>query len=169
MTTQAVVHTIYTKTQLDELEEISEVLKSKDLEIIGGMRMCLEKAIEAGELLLKAKKIVKHGEFEDWCTRKTKYTFRRCQQWMTLAKKRTNFAFDTTEPVYKLLQAGRTKTKPGTNGSAPKASDFGFKLVLTRDQRRACNKKVGRPVDEKGKAPKELMEWAIGVLEKAVG
>ena len=168
MSTQAVVRTqLLTQTQVSRLEEVAKGIHAAEGEVVDGLRMCASKAVAIGKWLLEAKKILVHGDFTGWCEKETGYDERRCRQFMQAAKTAQECRFVDSEPVYKLLKAG-TKKENSNGSDKPKASNFGIRLPLTRDQRRAYNKSAGQAVETFTPASEALAEWITGILDKEI-
>lgn len=74
--------------------------------------MCVGQAATIGKLLIEAKGLLPHGEFEVWYEKNTPYSYSRCREFMQYAKLTESRQFDSSSPVYKLLEAHR-KTLSG--------------------------------------------------------
>ncbi|MCH8806650.1 MAG: DUF3102 domain-containing protein [Planctomycetes bacterium] len=69
------------------------------------MRVTLGCAVELGDLLNEAKKMVPHGEFQTWCEANTNYSARRCQEFIKLSKSAELRAFDPASAVHVAVKA----------------------------------------------------------------
>jgi len=65
--------------------------------------MCVGQAATIGKLLIEAKGLLPHGEFEVWYEKNTPYSYSRCREFMQYAKLTESRQFDSSSPVYKLI------------------------------------------------------------------
>ena len=68
------------------LDCLATDINLKHAQVLRASNTAFERAIECGELLLKAKKLVPHGEWADWISRYTKLSQRTCASYMQLAR-----------------------------------------------------------------------------------
>lgn len=85
------------------IQEISNLHQ----EIIGHLKMSLEKAIRIGELLTEQKASMKHGEFTPWIKANLPFTDRTTQNYMRVYRERDRLKTETVSDLtqaYQLLQ-----------------------------------------------------------------
>lgn len=90
------------KTRIDEI-------KTLHLEIMGHLKMSLEKAIKIGQLLTEQKTELKHGEFTPWMKDNLPFTERTARNYMKLFQEKHRLK---TETVSDLTSAYRLLSEP---------------------------------------------------------
>ena len=102
----------------DSVPELEEELRRLEDEIKAGTKGNTKAAIAFGETFLKAKKLLAHGRFLDWCDARTNYSERHVQQYMNLAKLNRGLSPSDQEALCHLCpSAARALAEPGVDKS----------------------------------------------------
>lgn len=102
----------------DSVPELEEELRRLEDEIKAGTKGNTKAAIAFGETFLKAKKLLAHGMFLNWCDAKTNYSERYVQQYMNLAKLNRGLSHSDQEALCHLCPSAACKlAEPGVDKS----------------------------------------------------
>jgi hypothetical protein len=94
----------------EKTRELAELAKKINVKLNGirdGLRTAVQDAIEAGEMLIKAKAVQDHGCFSKWCQKHfSKVTSRQLQKYMQLAKYVREAKANSSSDLATILEGG---------------------------------------------------------------
>lgn len=88
-----------------QLRQIASEIKSAHAECIAGVRTSLELAVKIGGLLIDAKRIVDHGDWEDWVERKCGFSRQTARRYMQVSKRSLVSDLDQDSTIRGLLSS----------------------------------------------------------------
>ena len=121
-----------------ELPQLAEQIKAVTKSAETSARTAMNCALEAGALLIEAKKLVQHGEWESWLTNNCEVAPRTAQAYMRLAKSFPLFEESNPQRIADLpvREAIRAITTDPAKPSQPRCSDI--RLAKRDDAERAA-------------------------------
>ena len=126
------------KIQPSELTRLTEQIKAVTKSAEASARTAMDYALEAGALLIEAKKLVQHGEWESWLTNNCGVAPRTAQAYMRLAKSFPLLEESNPQRIADLpvREAIRAITTDPAKPSQPRCSDI--RLAKRDDAERAA-------------------------------
>jgi len=126
-------------------------------EIVGHLRMSLDKAIRIGQLLTEQKKSLKHGEFTPWLKANIPFTDRTARNYMRLHQERDRIK---TETVSDLAGAYHLLTEPKPLAGVEKIMHCYADAVNQAREDLGSWEKAFKAVSEESTIPmKHLVHW----------
>jgi len=127
-------------TNREQLPELAQRINESTSRAEGAARTALSSALEAGEALITAKKLVAHGQWEAWLTENCDVASRTAQSYMRLARSLPMLEDSKAQRVadLPLREAIRAiSTNPDAPFRNPEKSESGFFIAKKDDRSRA--------------------------------